>query len=147
MLEAFSASNRLRTLVYFALAALFAVAAAVVGIDDNPLGIALVVLSGASLVLAFTHPWKSSRRFRRLIYASIIGFAALLGLGIALQAAIEFTSAPRAIDGLMEVVSTAFLLAAGFLCIPAVVVGVVGALVMRRRERKQQQPEQQPECP
>jgi len=138
MLQAFSPKNRLWTFIFLVAAALLALAAAVVGIDDNPLGLSLVIFSAASLVLTFTHSWRYSAQFRRLIYASLIGFAAFLAVGIALQAVIEFTAAPRLVDTLLEVVSTALLLAAGFLCVPACVVGVVGAVVMRMRRRRQQ---------
>lgn len=137
MLQVFSRENRFRTFMFLVTAALLALAAAVVGIDDNLLGISLAMLSAASVVLTFTHPWRASRQFRRLIYASLIGFVALLAVGIALQAVTEFTGAPRLVDTLLDVVSTTVLLAAGFLCVPAFVVGVIGAVVMRVRERKQ----------
>jgi hypothetical protein len=136
MLQAFSAQNRPRTFMLLVAAALLALAAGLVGISDNPLGISLAMLAAGGLVLAFNHMWRISRQFRRLIYASLTGFVTLMAAGMALQAVVEFTSAPRLVDTLLGVVSTVFLLVAGFLCIPAFVVGVIGALVMHSRQKR-----------
>jgi hypothetical protein len=136
MLESFSTPrNRTRTLLFLGLCALLAIAAAGVGIDDNPPGIALALLSAASLVLAFAHPWRSAARFRRLIYVSILGFVLLLAAGVALQILVESTSLPGLASQILAFVGTASLLGAGFLCIPGLLVGIIGALLMRRRER------------
>jgi len=137
MLEPFSPGNRRWTLLLLAAVAVLAVAAGVVGIDDNPIGISLVMLSATSLVLALAHPWRASAQFRRLTYVSALGFVVLLVLGIALQALVELTGMPGLVDQLLGVAGTAFLLGAGFLCVPGLVVGVSGTLLMRRRERGQ----------
>lgn len=143
MLQAFSRQNRYRTFMLLVAAALLALAAGIVGISDNPLGISLAMLAAGSLVLTYTHMWRTSRQFRRLIYASFAGFVALMAAGIALQAVVEFTGAPRVVDTLLEVVSTTFLLVAGFLCVPAFVVGVIGVLVMHSRQKRQRSAAQQ----
>jgi hypothetical protein len=141
MVQSFARSNRVRTGALLVAAVLFASGAATVGIDDNALGLSLAMLSAVSLVLAFVHPWRSSSQFRRLIYAALIGFVVFLGVGVALQAALEFAGAPRPAETLLEMVSTVFLLAAAFLCIPALLVGIVGAVVMAVRERHQRRAE------
>jgi len=136
MFESFAPGRRSWTAVLLGAAALLAVAARLVGIDDNALGISLAMLAAASLVLAIAHPW-SSAQFRRLIYASVVGFAALLALGIACGASVALAATPAWVDRLLEVASTAFLLIAAFLCIPGLVVGAIGIAVKRRRERAQ----------
>ena len=61
MLEAFSTpQSRRQMLLLFAVCGVLAGAAGAVGIDDNPLGVALAFLSAIALVLAFAHPWRSS---------------------------------------------------------------------------------------
>jgi len=108
-----------------------AVAAIVVGIEDNPLGIALGFLSASALVLGFAHPWRTPRPFRRLIYASVVGFVALVIISNVLEATFSKVAVPSAVEALLNGAATvAFLLCpAGFL------VGVIGAIVASRRQR------------
>jgi len=136
MLESFSPGRRSRTVLLLGAVAVLAVAAGVVGIDDNAIGISLVMFSAASLVLAFAHPWPSAQ-FRRLIYASVLGFVALMVLGIGLQALVGLAGLPGPIDRVLEVVETACFLGAAFLCIPGLLVGIIGTVIKRRRERDQ----------
>src|SRR5512143_2514822 len=75
MIEALSTPrNRIRTLILLVVCGLSAIAAAIIGIDDNLPGILLAFLAAAALILAFVHPWRTSRQFRRLLYASALGF-------------------------------------------------------------------------
>src|SRR3972149_7949573 len=75
MIDAFSTPhNRIKTLILLVICGLSAIAAAAVGIDDNPPGILLAFLSATAFVLAFVHPWRASRQFGRLLYASALGF-------------------------------------------------------------------------
>ena len=137
MLELFSPEKRNRTFLLLAAFVVFAIAAGVIGISDNAVGISLVVLSAASLVLAVAHSWSTSVQYRRLAVASALGFVVLLALGIALSASVDLTAMPRWVGRIVGAVGTGFLLGAGFLCIPGFVVGVIGIVVMRRRERGQ----------
>ena len=66
--------NRKVTVVFLAIAAALAAAAGLVGISDNPPGILLAYGAAAALVLAFVHPWRTSRQFRYLLYGSFLGF-------------------------------------------------------------------------
>ena len=65
--------NRIRTLIFFVTCGLSAIAAAAVGIDDNPPGILLALLAATAFVLAFVHPWRTSRQFRSPLYTSALG--------------------------------------------------------------------------
>jgi hypothetical protein len=87
MFEAFSTPRSRRwTFFLFAIGGVLAAAVGAVGIDDNPLGVALAFLSGTALVLALVHPWKTSRQFRRLVYASGLGFVVLAVLSNVFEA-------------------------------------------------------------
>jgi uncharacterized membrane protein YccC len=57
MIAAFSTPrNRIKTFILLAICGLLAIAAAAVGIDDNPPGILLAFLAATAFVLAFVHP-------------------------------------------------------------------------------------------
>jgi hypothetical protein len=137
MLELFLPEKRNRTFLLLAAFVVFAIAAGVIGISDNAVGISLVVLSAASLVLAVAHSWSTSVQYRRLAVASALGFVVLLALGIVLSASVDLSAMPGWVGRIVGAVGTGFLLGAGFLCIPGFAVGVIGIVVMRRRERGQ----------
>lgn len=137
MLEALSQENRARTFLLLAAVAAFAVVVAAVGINDNPVGILFTMLCAASLVLSFAHPWRASAKFRRLTYTSLLALVVFVVLGIALQVSVDLTGMPRLVDQMLGVIGTAFLLGASFLCLPGILVGLGGMVVMRNRERKQ----------
>src|SRR3990170_8079629 len=74
MMDAFSTpKNRTWTFILLATCGLLGFAAAAVGIDDNLPGILLAFLAITSFVLAFAHPWRTSKPYLRLLYASLIG--------------------------------------------------------------------------
>ena len=136
MIEPFSPRARGRTLLLLGAVVVLAVAAGVVGIADNPIGVSLAMLSAACFVLAFVHVWRTSVRFRRLIYAGLLGIVVFLVVGVGLQVLVERTGMPAAVDRFLGAVGLVFIAGAAFLCVPAIVVGAVGAILMRRRERK-----------
>jgi hypothetical protein len=124
MLKSLSKANRTRALLLLATCVVLAVAASVVGIEDNLVGISAATLSATALVLALVHHWRSSVQFRRLIYASILG-------------GVVFVQMPGALDRLLEVAATAFFLVAGFLCVPGLLAGTIGAIAAGIWERRQ----------
>jgi hypothetical protein len=138
VLESFSSRNRTTTVILLVASALLAVAASVRGIDDDALGISLLLLAGASFVLAFTHARRTPAQYRIVIYAAVIAFAALVVLGVGLQMLGERAAVPDALTSVFEFVGTAFLLSAGFLCIPALAVGLIGVIVKWTRQRRDQ---------
>jgi uncharacterized membrane protein (UPF0136 family) len=75
MIAAFSTPyNRTRTFILLAVCGLLAIAAAAIGIDDNPPGVLLAFLAATAFVLAFVHPWRTARKFMFLLLASFLGF-------------------------------------------------------------------------
>ena len=71
----FSEETNLRTLIPYILAAtVLIVIAFIIGISDNLPGIILIYIGIFILVYGLTHQWKESKKFRKLLIASIIGF-------------------------------------------------------------------------
>ena len=139
MIEALSTPrNRNRTFILFAVYGLLAIAATAIGIDDNPPGLLLAFLSASAFVLAFVHPWRSSKQFRYLIYASILSFIVSAVLHNALDFIASKSGGSGLVPGLLNCASVAFFLVATLLCPPGQLVGAIGAVGMYRRERHSQ---------
>jgi len=115
MFEAFSKPQRSRTLLFLVICGALAAAAGVVGIDDNLPGQSLALLSATALVLAFVHPWRTSRRFLLLIGASALGFVVFAVLSSVMENAGVFGGG-------------VFFLLALFLCPAGLLVGIIGAV-------------------
>jgi hypothetical protein len=123
MFEAFSKPQRRRTLLFLVICGALAVAAGVVGTTDNLVGSSLVWLSAIALVLAFVHPWRTSRRFLLLTGASALGFVVF-----------AFLSAVMENAGVVG--GGVFFLLALFLCPAGFLVGIIGAVGTFTRERR-----------
>jgi hypothetical protein len=135
MLEAFSTpSNRVWTFVFLGAGTVLAVAAGAAGISDNALGILMAYLAAICFVLAVAHPWKSSKQYRRLLAASVIGFVAFTVLHIPFENLADEGGSGLG-DDLLGALGAAFFLIATVLCPAGFVVGAVGSLVTWMRER------------
>ncbi|HDP69883.1 MAG TPA: hypothetical protein ENN38_03620 [Actinobacteria bacterium] len=137
MIDAFSTPhNRIKTLILLVICGLSAIAAAAVGIDDNPPGILLVFLATTALVLAFVHPWRTARQFRFLLYTSALG----LVLFAILHNVFEVVSSKTASAGVLQILLQGLGVAAFFLatliCPVAFIVGAVGLVAMFIRNRR-----------
>jgi hypothetical protein len=136
MLEAFSTPrNKSQTFVLLAICGILAFAASAVGIDDNPPGLLLAFLSAATFTVAFVHPWRASKNFRRLMYASGLGFVVFVLFHNVLNGVASSAGSSGLAHDLLSGAGVAFFLVAILLCPPAFLVGAVGAIVMSRRER------------
>lgn len=134
MLKAFSTpGDRRRTLALLATCAALALAAAFLGVDDNPPGLWLAFLSAAMLATAFAHSWRSPASFRRLMYASGLGFLVSVVLHNVFAAAASVPDLPGFAQGVLMGAGVVFFFTAILLCPAAFVVGAVGAVVMARR--------------
>lgn len=141
MLQAFATHrNRRRTLILLIACCVLAIAAAVIGIDDNLPGVLAAFLAAVALILAFVHPSRTERPYRLLIWGSLAGgiVAAFLHEGF------EALAHGPLHSGVLHAVSGG--LAAGFFLLavlvapPAFVVGCVGALVVAIRNRRRTTP-------
>ncbi len=133
---AFSPPNRTKTFILLAICVVLGIAAAAVGIDDNPPGILLAYLAAIAFILAFVHPWRTVRKFTFLLLASILGVVLFIILNIVTDSIAQNPSTSIALQKLIdspanEVLSLIFamLLPAAFL------VGAIGAIAMLLRNR------------
>ena len=137
MTSAFSTPHdRKITLIFLAMCGLLAIAAVIVGIDDNLPGILLAFLAATAFVLAFVHPWRTARQFGLLLIASVLGLALLVILNNVFAAVAHSSATSGALQKLLQGIAvTAFLLAT-LICPAAFIVGLVGSIVMYIRSRR-----------
>jgi hypothetical protein len=138
MTGAFSAlHNRKTTLILLAICGLLAIAAVVVGIDDNLPGVLLAFLAATAFVLAFIHPWRTARMFMFLLLASVLGFAFYIVLNIILDTAVQDPATAGALQDLLQSpVVDALSIIIAMLCLAAFIVGAVGSVAMFIRNRR-----------
>jgi multidrug transporter EmrE-like cation transporter len=136
--ELTSSHNMIGSLILLVACCMFAFAASGVGISDNPPGIALAYLSAIALVLAFVHPWRTSKQFRYLIYASGIGLVLFGVLHNVFEGIASNLGETNLVYGLLNGAGGAFFLIAILVCPSALLVGVVGMAVMSLRGRRLQ---------
>jgi hypothetical protein len=115
MTEALSKSQWKWTLFLLVVCGALAAAAGLAGIDDELPGQSLAWLSAIALVLAFVHPWRTSRRSLLLIGASALGF-------------VVFAVLSAVMENAGVVGEGVFFLIALFLCPAGALVGIVGAV-------------------
>lgn len=138
MIEALSTPrNQQRSLVFFAISGLSAIASAAVGIVDNPPGVMLGFLAAAALILAFAHPWRTARQFGWLLLAAVLGLGLFVIFDILTASSLENPAAPAALKNLLQSRAYETLVSlVALLCPAAFLVGLVGALVMLLRNRR-----------
>jgi hypothetical protein len=128
--------RRAATLVLIAAGCACLVAAFLVGIADNPPGLALVYLAATAWILALAHRWRRVRSFLILLGTSLAGFplaVVLHNLFYALGILAADAVVLQPVLGFLEV---AFFLVAVFVCPPGAVIGAAGALVLAVRQWK-----------
>lgn len=138
MIDAFSTPrNRTRTFILLAFCGLLAISAGIIGINDNPVGILLAYLAATAFVLAFVHPWRTAKQFRRPLYASVIGLALFVILNNIFAAIAHSSTTACAIQKLLQGLAVvAFFL--GTLIFPAaLIISAVGLVAMFIRSHRQ----------
>jgi hypothetical protein len=139
MIDAFSTrSNRIKTLILLVVCGLTAMASVVVGIDDNLPGILLALLATTAFVLAFAHPWRTTRKFMFLLMASVVGFVLFIILNILFDSIAQNPATSSALKNLIKSpANDALNLIFAILCPAAFIVGAVGSVAMFIRSRRQ----------
>jgi hypothetical protein len=137
MISAFSTPhNRKLALILLAICGLLAIAAAVVGINDNLPGILLAFLAATAFVLAFVHPWQTAKKFVFLIFISVFGFVLFVILNIILDTATQNPATTGVLQNLLQSpVMDAFSIIIAMLCSAAFIVGTTGSVAMFIRKR------------
>ena len=134
-----SSRNILVSLMLFVAFCILAFAASVIGISDNPPGIALAFLSTIALVVAFVHPWRTSKQFRYLIYASGLGFVLFAVLHNVFEAIASKVGETSLAYGLLNGAGVTSFLIATLVCPSGLLVGAIGAAIMSSRDRRSRQ--------
>jgi hypothetical protein len=139
LIEALSTPrSRKTTVTFLVIAGILAAAAGIVGISDNPPGILLAFGAAAALVLAFVHPWRTSRQFRYFFYISFVGFALLVVVHNVFEVVAGRMGGPGFVVAVLQGIQVAAFLVAVLICPPALVIGAGGAVVMWIRNRRRQ---------
>jgi signal transduction histidine kinase len=129
--------NRKTTLILLAICGLLAIAAVLVGIDDNPPGVLLAFLAATAFVLAFVYPWRTAKKFMFLLLASVLGFVLYIILNIVLDTAAQNPATAGALQALLQSpVADAVSIIIAMLCAAAFTVGAVGSAAMFIRNRR-----------
>jgi len=135
MLKALSTPrNRSRSLMLLAVCGVLAFAASVLGISDNPPGLVLAFLSTIAFVLAFVHPWRTSKQFLSLVYASGLGFVIFVILHNVFEVIASKIGESGLAYSLLNGAGVAFFFIAILVCPSGLLVGAVGAVIMSRRK-------------
>ena len=139
MIDALSTqSYRIKTAILLVLCAITAIASVVVGIDDNLPGVFLAFFSAIAFVLAFSHPWRTTKKFIFLLLASVLGFVFFIILSIISDSIAQNPASSVTIQNLLQSpVLEALYLILAMICSAAFIVGVVGSVVVFFRNRRQ----------
>ena len=139
MSDAFSTPrNRITTFILLAICGLLAIAAVVVGIEDNLPGILLAFLAATTFVLAFAHTWRTARKFMFLLLASVLGFVLFIILNIIFDSVAQNPATSGALQDLIQSPAiNALNLIVAMICPAAFIVGAVGSVAMFIRNRRQ----------
>lgn len=117
-------------------AAAVGVLAVLVGVSDNPPGIALLYASAMLAVTAFVHHWTAPRKFAWLALGSLAGFPLFAILHNLLYGVGRLTSEIPVLPMAFEFLHAAAFMVALILCPAGVVVGIVGFIVTVVRRRR-----------
>jgi hypothetical protein len=128
--------NRTRTLILLAICGAAAIAAALVGISDNPPGILLALAAAVAFVTAFVHPWRTPGQFARLLLASVLGLLLFVVLHNVFEALAGMAEDVAVLHGLLEGLGAAAFLLATLVCPAAFLVSVVALAVVFIQDRR-----------
>ena len=131
MIEALS-NPRYRSLsiVFLGICCILALLAAIVGISDNLPGILLVFGAVASFILAFIHPWRSTKNFVKLLIAAILGLVLFGVLHNVFYGLADMADGIPILQNMLKILDVASFLIALLICPPAIMIGLVGSIVM-----------------
>jgi len=114
------------------------VAAFLVGISDNRLGITLCYMATTIFTLALVHSWRRTRNFLILFGAGLVGFPVFAVLHNVFYALAEIAKDVAIVHHSMEFLHAAFFIIAIMVCPPAVGIGAVGGVVVAVLHRRGQ---------
>ena len=139
MIDAFSTrDNKIKTLILLVVCGLSAIASAIIGVNDNFPGILLALFAATAFILAFTHPWRITKKFLFLFLASVLGLVLFLILNILIDFISKNQGTSVALRNLIQSpASDALNVTFAMICLAAFLVGSVGSVAMFIRSRRQ----------
>ena len=137
MLESFRRPYLGRTLILLAVCvALMGATVLLTHTGFNPAGLRglLAFLAACAFVLAFAHPWRTTRKYVHLIYGSAAGLAVCVVLTNVFEGLAASAVGSGTLHGALDAASLVCFTGALLVCPAGLLVGVLGALATRRRE-------------
>ena len=128
--------DRRATLILIAMGCGFLAAALLIGVNDNPPGLALVYLAVAAWILAFARRWRRVRSFVILLGVGLVGFLLSVILHNLLYALSELAADMVVLSRVLGFLGVVFFIFGVLVCPPGVLIGVVGSVVMAVRDRR-----------
>ena len=129
--------NRMLSVVFLVVCCISAIAAGVIGIDDNAPGILCAFIAAVALILAFVHPWRSAKQYSLLLLGAVFCFVIFAVLHNVFHGVAGNMENTPVIPVLLEGLGVAAFLLALLVCPPAVLVGLVGSVAMFVRNHHQ----------
>jgi hypothetical protein len=125
-----SSRSRRATLVLIAVGGACLALALILGIADNPPGLALVYLAVTSWIVALAHRWRRLKSFLILLVASLVVFPLTVILHNLFYALRQMAGDVVLLAPVLGFLEGAFFLIAVLVCPPGAVVGAAGSVVL-----------------
>ena len=127
--------NQKLSLIFLVIGSILLIGALVIGISDNPPGIALLYISVVALILAFVHRWRKVKNFLILAFASIIGLLVFAILHNLFEALGEMTDI-MLLSQLIKFLSVSSFFIALLICPVGLLIGFAGGTVLYFKNKK-----------
>jgi hypothetical protein len=114
------------TLLLLGATLILAIAASLVGISDNPPGIALLYGAGLTFALAIAHRWASPKKFGLLFLGSLVGFFIMVVIHNFAEVGAHRISNLPVLAFLLSAISVIGFIAAVIICPMTGLVGAIG---------------------
>ena len=128
--------NRILTSVFMAICAVSAIGAIVVGVSDNPPGIVLAFAAATAFILAFVHPWRTTKQFKLFLLASILSFVVFVILHNVFESTARAMEGMSTLQTVLQGLDVITFLLAVLIFPPAILIGALGSIVMFIRNHR-----------
>lgn len=128
--------NRTLTVIFLVICYAAVIAAGVIGIEDNAAGILCAFIAAVALVLAFVHPWRTSKQFGLLLLGAVLCFVIFAILHNVFHGVAGSMEGAQVLQKLLEGLGVVTFLLAILVCPPAAIVGLVGSVAMFVRNHR-----------
>jgi hypothetical protein len=124
------------TLLFLGATVILAIAASLVGISDNPPGIALLYGAGLTIALAIAHRWESPQKFGLLFLGSLVGFFIMVVIHNFAEVGADRIANLPALAFLLSAISVIGFIAALVVCPMTGLVGAIGWIATLGKQEK-----------